>query len=405
MNLNSKLIKGLIVAACALVVVFIFFRAASIISEEYETVSAEETSVFDTLDTKGFIVRDEIMLYNSGGGTVVSTAKNAQKVNAASQVAITFTSSEAANAYSQVGYLEEELESYKTISEQTAFTNIDITALGNQIYSDFENIEDVIYSGNYSSLSDRKLDYLVDVSRRQISLGASIDCSDIITVLDMNIQQLRSRAVALNTITAGTSGYYVSTIDGYEGRFGSDDLEKITVSDIQSVIDSEPEPIGENIIGKVVEGFYWYLTCKINTIDSNAVKEGSTVYIIVGNTSTEKIKTVVYKVKKENDTDTVLILRSNHINAEMLTSRIVNVRIIKNEYSGLKVPQKALRVIDGNKYCYVRVGNVTKLRYLNVVYSNKDYVLARDGGENYPAAHLKKHDEIILNGRGLGGSG
>ncbi|MBR6005927.1 MAG: hypothetical protein IK063_06865, partial [Clostridia bacterium] len=169
MNLNSKLIKGLIVAACALVVVFIFFRAASIISEEYETVSAEETSVFDTLDTKGFIVRDEIMLYNSGGGTVVSTAKNAQKVNAASQVAITFTSSEAANAYSQVGYLEEELESYKTISEQTAFTNIDITALGNQIYSDFENIEDVIYSGNYSSLSDRKLDYLVDVSRRQIS--------------------------------------------------------------------------------------------------------------------------------------------------------------------------------------------------------------------------------------------
>ena len=58
MTLNSRLIKVLVIVASVLVTLFFLFKIVNIISEEYETVSAEETSVYDTIDTKGYLVRD-----------------------------------------------------------------------------------------------------------------------------------------------------------------------------------------------------------------------------------------------------------------------------------------------------------------------------------------------------------
>ncbi|MBR3438258.1 MAG: hypothetical protein IKH13_01990, partial [Clostridia bacterium] len=190
--MNNKLIKGLLIAVSFLVVFFFIFRLVNIISNEYETVSAEETSVYDTMDTKGYLIRDEIMLYNSGGGTVVSTASNADKVNANSPVAVTFSNSNAANAYTQLSYLKDVLESYRLISEQTEFTNVDMAVLGNQIDTDYKKIISSVYEGDYSEIGDMKLNLLVDVSRRQVSLGTKIDCENKINTIESKISSLES---------------------------------------------------------------------------------------------------------------------------------------------------------------------------------------------------------------------
>ena len=182
-------------------------------------------------------------------------------------------------------------------------------------------------------------------------------------------------------------------------------LDELKPSELEKVINSKPQTVAESCVGKVMNGFYWYLATVIDLNDSNSVKEGDLINIIIGNTGTEKIKTEVFKINKENDKKAMVVLKSNSISPDILTSRIVNVKLILNEYSGLKVPKKAVRVIDGNQCCYVRIGNVTKLRYMNVIYSCNDYVIAfEDGKTTFPGTQLKKHDNIILNGRGLGNS-
>ena len=405
MNLNSRLIKVLVIVASVLVTLFFLFKIVSIISEEYETVSAEETSVYDTLDTKGYLVRDEIMLYNSGGGTVVSTASNADKVNANSPVAVTFSNSNAANAYTQLSYLKEVLDSYRLISEQTEFTNVDMAVLSDQIDSDYKKIISSVYDSNYSDIGDLKLNLLVDVSRRQVSLGSKIDCDNKIDAIQSEISTLETQAVQQSVITAGSAGYYISSADGYESVIQVSMLDDLKSDELEKNLNSKPQTVAESCVGKVMSGFYWYLAAVIDSNDSNSIKEGDLINIIVGNTGTEKIKTEVYKINKENEKKSVVILKSNSISSDILTSRIVNVKLIINEYHGLKVPKKAVRVIDGKQCCYVRVGNVTKLRYLNVTYSCNDYVIAFDDGKtDLPGSHLKKHDNIILNGKGLGNS-
>ena len=405
MNMNNKLIKGLLIAVSFLVVFFFIFRLVNIISNEYETVSAEETSVYDTMDTKGYLIRDEIMLYNSGGGTVVSTASNADKVNANSPVAVTFSNSNAANAYTQLSYLKDVLESYRLISEQTEFTNVDMAVLGDQIDTDYKKIISSVYEGDYSEIGDMKLNLLVDVSRRQVSLGTKIDCENKINTIESKISSLESQAVQQNIISAGSAGYYISSADGYESVIQVSMLDELKSDELEKVLNSKPQAVAESCVGKVMNGFYWYLAAVIDLNDSNSIKEGDLINIIIGNSGTEKIKTEVFKINKEEDKKAVVILKSNSISPDILTSRIVNVKLILNEYIGLKVPKKAVRVIDGNQCCYVRVGNVTKLRYMNVIYSCNDYVIAFDDGKTIlPGTQLKKHDNIILNGRGLGNS-
>lgn len=405
MNMNNKLIKGLLIAVSSLVVFFFVFRLVNIISNEYETVSAEETTVYDTMDTKGYLIRDEIMLYNSGGGTVVSTASNADKVNANSPVAVTFSNSNAANAYTQLSYFKDVLESYRLISEQTEFTNVDMAVLGNQIDTDYKKIIGSVYKGDYSEIGDMKLNLLVDVSRRQVSLGNKIDCENKISSIESKISSLESQAVQQNIISAGSAGYYISNADGYESVIQVSMLDDLKTSELEKVINSKPQAVAESCVGKVMNGFYWYLAAVIDLNDSNSIKEGDQINIIIGNSGTEKIRTEVYKINKENNKKAVVVLKSNSISPDILTSRIVNVKLILNEFFGLKVPKKAVRVIDGNQGCYVRVGNVTKLRYMNVIYSCNDYVIAFDDGKTtFPGTQLKKHDNIILNGRGLGNS-
>ena len=405
MNMNSKLLKVLIVITAFLAVSFFLFRLVSIISEEYETVSAEETSVYDTMDLKGYIIRDEIMLYNSGGGTVVSTASNAEKVNANSPVAVTFSNSNAANAYTQLSYLKEVLDSYKLISEQTEFTNVDMAVLSNQIDSDYRKVISSVYDGDYTTIGDLKLNLLVDVSRRQVSLGSKIDCENKINAIQNEISTLETQAVQQNIITAGSEGYYISNADGYESVIQVSMLDDLKTDELEKVLNSKPQTIAESCVGKVMNGFYWYLAAVVDSNDSNSIKEGDILNIIIGNTGSEKIKTEVFRINKDNGKKSVIVLKSNSISPDIFSSRIVNVKLILNEYNGLKVPKKAVRVIDGKQCCYVRVGNVTKLRYMNVIYSCNDYVIAFDDGKmSFPGAQLKKHDNIILNGRGLGNS-
>lgn len=398
--------KFLVITACVLIGVFFVFKVVNIISDEYDTVSAEESSVYDTVDVKGYLIRDESLLINSSGGTVVAVASNAEKVNSGSTVALSFASESAANSYVELNYLKDMLDGYRRIDNQTAFTSVDVSQLGEEVNSDFRDIVSAVYCSDYSSLGDLKLEFLIDFSRRQISLGKNIDCESKISSLQSEISQLEGVAGITGTISAGSAGYYVSQSDGYEDVIPCAGIDTIKTENIQSALKYVPKSPPAGCVGKVVNGFYWYLAAVIDTDDANRFNQGDEVFVILGNTGTEKIKTTVYRLDKESEKKSLVILKSNNINADMLTSRIVNAKIILNEITGLKVPQRAVRMVDGMKSCYVRVGNVTKLRCLNVIYSCDEYVIASDDGSlTYPKTHLKKHDEIILNGRGLGKNG
>lgn len=410
-----------ILAAAALVVAFFASEVAEIIKGECDTVSAEISTVYDTVEAQAFVARDETLLYNSNGGTAVALAQNAEKVAADSTVVGIFSSADAANSYLKLQYLKEELEGYQRISGQRALENLDIGMLGEQVNADFQSIADSVYNGNYGDVADLKLTFLVDISRRQISMEEKIDCSSTILAIQSEIDAIENTVEPTGTVKAGQTGYYMAEADGYESALPVSSLSTLTVAGVQNVLNAQPETVADNCIGKIVNGFYWYLVAVVNANDVSGLETGDKQSVIIGNADSDTVVTEVMCVVRQSDGKAALVLRCNEMTADKLAMRFVTVKLVRNKYTGLKVPKEALRKItaeveetDENgktatvtksyDCVYVRLGNVTKLRYLNIVYSTDSYAIAVDDGSFYGnKTHLKNHDSIITNAKGMNG--
>lgn len=412
-----------ILAAAALVVLFFANEVVEIVKGEYDTVSAEMSTEYDTVEAQAFVTRDETLLFNPNGGTMVALAKNAEKVAADSTVVGIFSSAKTADYYMQLQYLKQELEGYQRISNQRALENLDIEMLGKQVDADFQDICDDVYSGNYSDVADKKLTFLVDISRRQISLEEQIDCSATLHHVQEQISSLESVAVPLSTVNAGQTGYYMAEADGYESTLPVSSLNSVSVAGVEKLLKAKPEKVPENCIGKIVNGFYWYMAAVVDAKDIGGIESGDKVDIIIGNANSDMVKAEVMHVSRQSDGKTAIVVRCNQMTAEHLAMRMVSIKFVRHVYTGLKVPKTALRKVMGKvketkenkdgeketviveKLCdcvYVRLGNVTKRRFLNVVYATDSFVIAKDVGIfTSDETHLKNHDTIITNAKGM----
>ena len=73
--------------------------------------------------------------------------------------------------------------------------------------------------------------------------------------------------------------------------------------------------------------------------------------------------------------------------------------VIKNTYSGLKLPKKALRVQDGKTGVFVRSGATLKFVTVNVIYSTDEYIICEQQTSNDDV--LRLYDDVVVKGKRL----
>ena len=70
--------------------------------------------------------------------------------------------------------------------------------------------------------------------------------------------------------------------------------------------------------------------------------------------------------------------------------------VVKKEYSGLKIPKSALRVVNSKRGVYVLTGMQVKFVEVNVIYSDDDYMICEKQTEDEKV--LRLYDEVIVKG-------
>ena len=128
--------------------------------------------------------------------------------------------------------------------------------------------------------------------------------------------------------------------------------------------------------------------------------------IVFDDFESEPIKTNVYLNKTIDSEKSLIIFRCNLMNEHLAQLRMVDGKIVINEYTGLKVDRDAIRVDDNGKSgVFIRRGNIVNFRSLNIIYSEDSFVIASKPSESsdieldYP--HLKLYDEVIISGKEL----
>ncbi len=406
MNSKDRLLKVLAAAAAVIIVLFFAAEIYGLASRTYTTQTVYEQTVLKTMDAKMYIIRDETILSTASSGVIVPLAENAERVSKGSMIAASFSSEAAAENYVKAQSLEEKLDAYKKIDGQLRLANIDLDKLTNEIDSDFESIINAAYNNDFGSLSDDKLSFSEKLSRKQISLGTTVDCAERIAKLQNEISALNESGTPTEIITAEESGYYVSKLDGFENVLTSKDIDNLTEEILEKAFDAQKSDAPASSIGKIIDGYNWYIATVIDSSEMGSFSKGKTVRLLFDESDKNPVKTYVYSIKSIDSSKSLVVFRCNLMNEQLTSLRKVEGKIVIDEFKGLKVSRDAVRLDeDGNSGVYVRRGNVVHFRSLNIIYSEDSFVIASKPSENsgikLSHTHLKLYDEVIISGKEL----
>ena len=403
MKSRDRLLKILAAAAAVVIVVFFAIELYGLTSHSYTTQTAYEQTVLEAVDAQMYIIRDETLLTSSGAGVNVQLAENGERVSKGSSIVAVFDSETTAKNYVEAETLKRKLEVYQAISKQLKLDNIDMDKLSAEINNEFMNIIEASYGDDYSALEENKLNFSEKMSRRQVSLGQSVDCSEKIASLTSQIASLESASQVSSIITAESSGYYVGEADGYESVLTVENIDNITPKMLSDALVAEKSSVPENSVGKIINGYNWYIATVIDTGKAVGYEKGKSVKLILGDSDGLTVSTKIYSVQAIEGNKTLVVFRCNLMNDELAALRKVNGKVVIKEHTGLKIGKDALRFDEqGNPGVYVRRANIVNFRSVNILYSDEKFIVAAaDENIKMPYPHLKLYDEVIISGKDL----
>ena len=285
-------------------------------------------------------------------------------------------------------------------------SNVDIDKLTDEINSEFKDILSSAYYNDFDSLSEFKLSFIEKVSRKQISIDKDVDCAEQIAQLQSKISDLSSASVPSQIITADESGYYVNKEDGFENIISVECINDLTPETLKEALNSEKKDPTSGSIGKIIDGYNWYIACIVDSAHASTFKKEKPVNLIFGDSNEDVVSTYLHSIKKIDNKDSLVVFRCTLMNDELISLRKINGKIVIDDFTGLKVSRDAVRIDEnGNTGVFVRRGNIVNFRSVNIVYSEDSFIVASKPDENsdikLPYTHLKQYDEVIISGKEL----
>lgn len=398
---DKKKMNAVYIVAGVIFIIFFLYQVFKINYQPVKTQVALNKTVASTAVTDAFVVRDEYPIEASVTGTLVPLVEDGKRVASQDDVAVVFTSDEAAKAYNEMKAVKEEIEYFSSLQNKVGVQTADITPLDERIYSACEAYSVAISKGNISSYEAYENNIRDAMTSRQLSTGTIIDPSARLGELNAKLAQLQGANIGYNTIKAPHPGYYISVADGYESTVDYKNVMSMTTSQISALFDGSKTQKGnvDSYMGKLVDGFNWYLLCVVNYEDAVKLSIGSKAKVEFTMTTAEPINAVVSAICDTADGKTGIILKCNLMSTQYASLRTEQIRITFDEHTGFQVPNKAIREVDGQKGVFVLNGNIVKFKKINIDYSDSEMSVCNN--PNNENGFVELYDNIIVEGTDL----
>ncbi len=393
-NNSTKFIS--IILALSLLASYVIYQAVVASKSEMETQFALYETVYKTIDTTAFVVRDEVFIKNNTTGTRVSFAGNGARVARGDTVSIVFESPDDAASYLKISELEESIAHYTELSGQANFQTMNINSLSSKIDDELVDFLEARDSRNYKVAIESARVFRDSVTGKQIATGSSLDFSKQLATLQNELDTLKQAEYKYTEIKSESAGYYIHGSDGYENVLKHSDIDKITVKDVENALNSKPSEIDSAVVGRVVSSFKWYLVCSVDTEETVNLSYNNDIYINIPYQGVERLPVTLYKIGERTGDKTMLILSCDLMNDSISDIRIENIEIITEEYRGYKIQNSSIRTVEGEKGVYVVRGNLLGFRKIRVLYSTDSYSIVDN--PNGDSDYIKLYDKVVTKG-------
>ena len=416
-RLTSRIVISVSVALVFIFIVFTFVTTNFMGNDSMVIEVAYRTTESDVIDTTGFVIRDEEYIENDTDGVLVYQVSNGEKVPSNGVIANIYEKESDAVNFQKICDIEEEINELNVLNNISNSVNIGLDSVNNQLIQKHTSFIAEVNQRDFNNISSVQNDLLSAIYRKQIITGDQWKFDDKIAELEEEKASLESvTSDSICSISSSDSGYFVSSIDGYESAFSVDELSQISSSALEKV---KPKKYNkDDYVGKVIKGVNWYIACPVTPEQAVAITYNSeNIKVKVPYASSEYIPANVVCVNQfSNEDEAVVILECNYMSSAFAQIRNESVEICLNTYEGLKVSKKALHddyvsvasVDEAGKDInvdtlvqgvYVKYGRQLSFKQVYITYSSDEFVICSEASEG--SSTLKLYDEVIVEGDDL----
>ncbi len=392
---GTTALKGFVIL---LIAVFAVHQAVSSFYKPVKTEAAVYSDISDGLNITGIIIRNEALVASSGGGVMHFVIGDGSRVAKDGVIANIYDSESASITLERIDSVNSKIDDIEEMLSYNDLEAADLDMINSKISKNLNNLIVSGANGNYDSFSEKSDELLSSYNRRQAAMGETADFSAQLEGLKREKEQLSaSLPAAKGTLKAERSGYFVSKADGYENVLTCDNPDSITPEYLNSI---KAQSVDENVVGKIVSDYEWYIAAEVSINESLNYKEGDSLTIYTSVKSYPKLPVTVSKINiSESESSAVVLFACNDMNSELASMRTGPMTVVKKEYSGLKVPRRALRVVDSKRGVYVLTGMQVKFVEVNVLFTDGEYMICEK--QTSDDTVLRLYDEVIVKGKNL----
>ena len=392
---GSKIFKVLFLGFIS---IFIINQLVSSLYSPIKTETAVFYTANDGFKITGQIIRDETLITSNNSGVLHFITSDGSRVSKNGVIANIYPSESASITVSELEILKSQISDIEDILSYNDVQAANLELINSRINRSLDNMLFASSADDFTTTEQLSKELLSAANRKQAALGDTSGLSKRLASLKNEVKELSGTLPSpKGKVRAGESGYFVSKTDGFEKVFTVSDLSKITPEYLK---EAKAEKNAENVIGKIVSDYEWYIAATVSINDSLKYKEGQELKLITTVKSSPTLSVTVKKINiSETQENAVIIFACSDMNSELATIRSGVMTVISREYSGLRVPRKALRVVNSVKGVYVQNGVQVNFVPVDIVYTNDDFMLCKK--QNDSKNYLKLYDKVVVKGRNL----
>lgn len=356
-------------------------------------------TVRDSIQTQGFVLHSEsVLTADVGKGVIDYTRADGERVAKNGTVANIYANTQDAANASQLAQLQAQVAQLSAAGSSEDASATDVNVLDGRIDSSLVDLAGLSDSpGGTADLPQARDRLLTLFNREQLATGAVADFSAQIAKLQEQIRALGGAKGAVRAVSAPISGYFVSTVDGYENSYDTAKVLSISADEVQKLESAKPAA-AQNAVGKVVSDYEWYIVCTVPNSDARRLKAGANAAVQFMLSSEGEVPVTVAAVNRSGDSSAV-VLQCGVMTDKLAVIRRQAVRIVIREISGVRVPNRVIHVVHNVKGVYVRSGNTIRFKTIQPVYSGSGFTISTSDPTN--ANLVQVYDEAVVNGDDL----
>lgn len=400
--MNNRTGKVLIFVFSLFLIVYAGYQAFRYFYAPCRTETAFNFTVSDSVEAEGIMIRDETVIDGQYSDVVSFVNADGTKVSQGSVIAEIYPSEQYAADKARIEELTYQIEILEEAQGAGTAYYANSDSITRQIADQLGHYIDLTSTGQVGEIDEAKKNLAALLNKKQVSTGAAADYTATIEALTTEKTQLEETvaAGAEQTITSPLAGIFVATVDGLEEKLNFEGMDKLSVKEYEALIGQTAEAKSGHI-GKIISEFNWFYAAEVAQEDLSKFVEGTSVNLSFSGTDGEVMPGKIMKIISDDTSkDSIVIFRCNRMSSDLAQLRTAQAQIQFETYTGLRVPEKAVRIQDDVRGVFVRLGDRVIFKKIAPIYIGKGFLLSEIDtlDEN---GSLQLFDEIIVEGTDL----